>query len=109
MDVPTRANPVLTKRLDATASLRTKTPTCQRLSILPGVDSTRYPRPFHIERNHSVATNKNKHDGHREGAVKERSQFTTPSGHPAKRDTTTGQIMNVKSDKQPFKGVRREK
>jgi len=55
-----------------------------------------------------MATNKNKTDGHREGAVKGRSQFTTPSGNPAKRDTKTGRIMDVKSDKQPFKGVRRE-
>ena len=56
-----------------------------------------------------MATNKQKNDGHREGAVKGRSQFRTPSGHPAKRDTTTGRIMDVKSDKKPFKGVRREK
>jgi hypothetical protein len=56
-----------------------------------------------------MSTNKNKHDGHRVGAVKDRSQFTTPSGHPAKRDAKTGRIMDVKSDKQPFKGVRREK
>ena len=56
-----------------------------------------------------MATNRNKSDGHLNGAVKGRSQFTTPSGHMAKRDATTGQIMNVKSDKQPFKGVRREK
>jgi hypothetical protein len=56
-----------------------------------------------------MSTNKNKHDGHREGAVRDRSQFKTPSGHLAKRDTTNGRIMNVKSDKQPFKGVRREK
>jgi len=56
-----------------------------------------------------MSTNKNKSDGRREGAVKDRSQFTTPSGHAAKRDTKTGQIMDVKSDKKPFKGVRREK
>jgi hypothetical protein len=56
-----------------------------------------------------VATNKNKSDGHLEGAVKGRSQFKTPSGHSAKRDTKTGRILNVKSDKAPFKGVRKEK
>jgi hypothetical protein len=56
-----------------------------------------------------MATNKNKSDGHREGAVKGRSQFKTPSGHAVKRDTKTGRIMDVKSDKQPFKGVRKEK
>jgi len=56
-----------------------------------------------------MSTNKDKHNGHREGAVKGRSQFQTPSGHSAKRDTNTGRIMDIKSDKQPFKGVRREK
>ncbi|MFP3666568.1 hypothetical protein SB717_15600 [Priestia sp. SIMBA_032] len=47
--------------------------------------------------------------GHRDGAVKGRSQFKTPSGHYAKRDTSTGRIMDVKSDNKPFKGVRKEK
>lgn len=49
-------------------------------------------------------------DGHRIGAVKQRSQTVTPSGHYVKRDTITGQFIDVKtSDKTPFKGVRREK
>ena len=48
-------------------------------------------------------------DGHRIGAVCERSQTITPSGHYVKRDTQTGRFMDVKSDKTPFKGVRREK
>ncbi|MCF2828768.1 hypothetical protein L1286_13410 [Pseudoalteromonas sp. SMS1] len=48
-------------------------------------------------------------DGKRIGAVKERSQFQTPSGLWAKRDTNTGRIMDVKMDGEPFKGVRREK
>ena len=56
-----------------------------------------------------MATNKNKSDGHREGAVRGRSQFKTPSGNSAKRDTKTGRIVDVKRDKKPFKGVRREK
>ena len=56
-----------------------------------------------------MATNKNKSDGHREGAVKGRSQFKTSSGNSAKRNTKTGRIMDVKSDKAPFKGVRKEK
>ncbi len=55
-----------------------------------------------------MATNKNRHDGHREGAVRERSQFRTPSGDWAKRDAKTGRILDVKSDGDPFKGVRRE-
>jgi hypothetical protein len=56
-----------------------------------------------------MATNHNRHDGHLEGPVRDRSQFPTPSGHWAKRDADTGQIMNVKHDLERFKGVRREK
>lgn len=49
-------------------------------------------------------------DGHRIGAVRDRSQTQTPSGHWVKRDADTGRFMDVKtSDKTPFKGVRREK
>ncbi len=56
-----------------------------------------------------VATNHNKHDGRREGAVSRRSQFQTPSGQWAKRDAGTGRIMDVKADPKPFKGVRKER
>jgi hypothetical protein len=56
-----------------------------------------------------MATNRNKRDGHLDGAVRGRSQFKTSSGNAAKRDTKTGRILNVKSDKKPFKGVRKEK
>jgi hypothetical protein len=45
----------------------------------------------------------------RRGAVKGRSQFKGPGGHPVKRDTKTGRILDVKADLKPFKGVRREK
>jgi hypothetical protein len=55
-----------------------------------------------------MATNPPK-DGHRNGAVKGRSQTVTPSGHHVKRDTKTGRFLDVKSDKKPFKGIRREK
>ena len=56
-----------------------------------------------------MATNPPTGDGHRNGAVRERSQFQTPSGHWAKRGPD-GRIMDVKTvDKAPFKGVRREK
>lgn len=49
-------------------------------------------------------------DGHRIGAVRDRSQTQTPSGHYVKRDAETGRFMEVKTtDKTPFKGVRREK
>ncbi|MCR5867644.1 hypothetical protein [Aquincola sp. J276] len=57
-----------------------------------------------------MAKNNPPGDGHRSGAVRDRSQTLTPSGHFVKRDTDTGRFMDVKtSDKTPFKGVRREK
>ncbi|UCV07963.1 hypothetical protein [Dechloromonas denitrificans] len=56
-----------------------------------------------------MATNPPKGDGHRIGAVRQRSQTQTPSGNWVKRNTTNGQFMDVKSDKTPFKGVRKEK
>ncbi|MFC3297879.1 hypothetical protein [Clavibacter michiganensis] len=55
-----------------------------------------------------MATNTGR--GSRVGAVKGRSQFVNPTnGTHVKRDTTTGRIMDVKSDSAPFKGVRKEK
>lgn len=56
-----------------------------------------------------MATNPPKGDGHRNGAVRDRSQTQTPSGHYVKRNTGNGQFMDVKSDMKPFKGVRKEK
>lgn len=48
--------------------------------------------------------------GGRIGQVTNRSQVKNPvNGHWVKRDTTTGRFTNVKSDTQPFKGVRKEK
>ncbi len=57
-----------------------------------------------------MATNPPTGDGHRKGAVRQRSQTKTPSGHYVKRDAKTGRFMDVKtSNKTPFKGVRKEK
>lgn len=56
-----------------------------------------------------MADNNPPGDGHRIGAVRERSQTVTPARYYAKPDTQTGRFMDVKSDKTPFKGVRREK
>jgi hypothetical protein len=57
-----------------------------------------------------MATNPPKGDGHRNGAVRGRSQTKTPSGHYVKRNANTGRFMDVKtSSKGPFKGVRKEK
>jgi len=48
-------------------------------------------------------------DGHRVGAVRQRSQTQTPAGNYVKRDSATGRFMDVKtSSKEPFKGVRKE-
>ena len=57
-----------------------------------------------------MAKNNPPGDGHRVGAIKQRSQTLTPSGHYVKRDTDTGRFLDVKTtDKTPFKGVRRER
>lgn len=50
---------------------------------------------------------KNTGKGYRKGEVKDRSQVETPVGW-VKRDAKTGQFLDVKSDGEPFKGVRRE-
>lgn len=56
-----------------------------------------------------MATNPPKGDGHRNGAVKKRSQVKNPkNGRYVKRDADSGKFMDVKSDKEPFKGVRKE-
>ena len=57
-----------------------------------------------------MATNGKSGDNRRHGAVRDRSQTQTPSGHWVKRDADTGRFMDVKtSDNKPFKGVRKEK
>lgn len=48
-------------------------------------------------------------DNRRIGAVRGRSQTQMPNGHWVKRDEKTGRFMDVKSDKKPFRGVRKEK
>lgn len=57
-----------------------------------------------------MATNPPSGDGHRNGAVKGRSQTYNPKNDSwVKRDSSTGRFMDVKSDNTPFKGVRKEK
>ena len=58
-----------------------------------------------------MATNKPTGDGHRNGAVKDRSQLKTKiqgEEHFTKRDGETGRFMDQKADDQKFKGVREE-
>ncbi len=57
----------------------------------------------------NLAKNNDKHDGHLDGAVRDRSQTKTPSGHWVKRDAESGKFLDVKHDDKPFKGVRKEK
>lgn len=53
---------------------------------------------------------KNTGNSSRNGAVKNRSQVFNPAtGHYIKRDATTGQFLEVKSDGKPFKGIRKER
>lgn len=48
-------------------------------------------------------------DGHRIGAVRNRSQTHNPkTDRWVKRDKETGQFIDQKSDHQPFKGVTKE-
>ncbi|GAB3920231.1 hypothetical protein [Mucilaginibacter myungsuensis] len=57
-----------------------------------------------------MATNGKSGDGHRNGAVRDRSQTFNPNTQQwVKRDTETGRFMDVKKDGDPFKGVRKEK
>ncbi len=56
-----------------------------------------------------MATNKPSGDGHRNGAVKKRSQVKDGLfGKQTKRDLATGQFMDQKKDDGKFKGVRKE-
>jgi len=57
-----------------------------------------------------MATNPPAGDGHRKGAVRDRSQTYNPVTEQwVKRDKETGQFIDVKDDGTPFKGVRKEK
>lgn len=57
-----------------------------------------------------MAKNGKTGDGHREGAVRQRSQTFNPKTERwTKRDSETGRFMDQKSDGDPFKGVRKEK
>lgn len=55
-----------------------------------------------------MAVNRPYGDNKRIGAVRQRSQTQMKNGKWVKRDAATGRFMDVKSDDQPFKGVRKE-
>ena len=55
-------------------------------------------------------SNKPYGDNSRKGAVRNRSQVrNTKTGRWVKRYVSTGNFLNQKSDRKPFKGVREEK
>lgn len=56
-----------------------------------------------------MATNPPKGDGHRNGAVKDRSQTYNPKNDRWVKRGTDGRFMDQKADPKPFKGIRREK
>ncbi|MBB6610487.1 hypothetical protein H7F15_05525 [Pontibacter sp. Tf4] len=57
-----------------------------------------------------MATNKPAGDGHRNGAVRGRSQtYNSQNDRWVKRNANTGRFMDQKSDDKPFKGVRKER
>jgi hypothetical protein len=56
-----------------------------------------------------MATNPPSGDGHRNGAVRNRSQVFNPKTDTwTKRDAVSGRFMAGKSDGTPYKGVRKE-
>jgi hypothetical protein len=56
-----------------------------------------------------MATNPPTGDGHRKGAVRDRSQVQTPAGNWIKRNDASGRFMSGKADGSLYKGVRRKK
>ena len=57
-----------------------------------------------------MATNPPSGDGHRNGAVRNRSQvYKKKTKQKKNSDKDTGRFMDVKQDGTPFKGVRKEK
>lgn len=57
-----------------------------------------------------MATNPPSGDGHRNGAVRDRSQVYNPrTGTWVKRNGDDGRFMGQKQNGRPYKGVRKEK
>lgn len=55
-----------------------------------------------------MATNPPKGDGHRNGAVRDRSQFQNPNNEIWYKRGPDGRIMDGKADGSKFKSIRRE-
>lgn len=69
-----------------------------------------FPLFLNQQKETDMATNPPKGDGHRNGAVRDRSQTHNPSNDRwVKRDTDSGRFIDQKADTKPFKGVTKEK
>jgi hypothetical protein len=67
-------------------------------------------RSIFFKGTHTMATNPPTGDGHRNGAIKGRSQTYNPKTETwTKRDRSDGRFVDGKKDGEPFKGVRKEK
>jgi len=78
-----------------------------------GASLTTRRGPLLVYRTHvrlkGPAMAKNTGKGYREGEVRDRSQVYNPVAKRwTKRDAETGEFMDVKEDREPFKGVRKE-
>ncbi|MES3036268.1 MAG: hypothetical protein V4736_00050 [Bdellovibrionota bacterium] len=56
-----------------------------------------------------MATNAPTGDGHRKGAVRDRSQVLNPKTDRWTKRSPEGEFMDQKADKKPFTGIRKEK
>ena len=56
-----------------------------------------------------MATNPPKGDGHRNGAVRDRSHVYNPKNETWTKRGSDGKFIDQKADNKPFKGVRKEK
>lgn len=56
-----------------------------------------------------MATNPPTGDGHRDGAIRKRSQTYNPHNQRWTKRGSYGRFMDQKADRSPFKGVRKEK
>lgn len=56
-----------------------------------------------------MATNPPSGDGHRKGAVRDRTQVYNPQNNRWTKRAPDGKFMDQKSDRAPFKGVTKEK
>jgi hypothetical protein len=86
-------------------------PSCHIILLFPALHQTfRFCKPSLTKKYGSILGNPPVGDGHRNGAVRKRSQTFNPKTQQyVKRDTETGKFIDVKQDGNKFKGIRTEK